>query len=335
MLRLLISVSLFVVWPFIEAVERPIVGVFTRINEEGEHYIAASYIKWLESAGMRAIPIHSEDTRGEDLRDMFGQINGVLFPGGAGRTGLQVARNLWEMANELNEQGSHFPIWGTCLGFEIMIELASSRGPSSLQRDFHANDVSLLLEFTKYGIENSSMFADADIREITSEQKVAYNHHQMGIEPEHFMADEGIRDLFEVTSISHDLNGRPFVSSMEARDTTMYPYYAVQWHPEKNNFEFGTLPGTDIHYAKGICHSADAIRVSQALANFFSEEVRKNDHRYFDVERFPLVWNYELKQGVEFEQYFVIPRSFNNIYQQDYEKNGKIATNYLRSRVVR
>ena len=126
-----------------------------------------------------------------------------------------------------------------------------------------------------------------------------------------------------------------FVSLVMPRTRGYLSHYdQVQWHPEKNNFEFGTLPGTDIHYAKGICHSADAIRVSQALANFFSEEVRKNDHRYLDVERFPLVWNYELKQGVEFEQYFVIPRSFNNIYQQDYEKNGKIATNYLRSRVI-
>ena len=40
-----------------------------------------------------------------------------------------------------------------------------------------------------------------------------------------------------------------------------YPIYGVQWHPEKNPFEWTT--------AENIPHSADAILAAQFVANFF------------------------------------------------------------------
>ena len=45
---------------------------------------------------------------------------------------------------------------------------------------------------------------------------------------------------------------------------TKYPFYGVQWHPEKNNFEWTTR--------EGINHSDHAVAVSQATGNFFVEE---------------------------------------------------------------
>ena len=86
-------------------------------------------------------------------------------------------------------------------------------------------------------------------------------------------------------------------------------YLKVQWHPEKNNFEYGTLDGTDIPYVKGIRHTTDSIRVSQHLANLFVTETRRSQHEYYDAKRFPLVWNYTMKSGHEFEQYFVVSES--------------------------
>jgi gamma-glutamyl hydrolase len=44
-------------------------------------YIAASYVKFVESHGARAVPVNyyaSDD----DIDTLFGSLNGVLFPGG-------------------------------------------------------------------------------------------------------------------------------------------------------------------------------------------------------------------------------------------------------------
>lgn len=44
----------------------------------------------------------------------------------------------------------------------------------------------------------------------------------------------------------------------------MYPIYGVQWHPEKNGFEWDT--------DENIPHSEQAVAVMQAMANFFVQE---------------------------------------------------------------
>ncbi len=43
-----------------------------------------------------------------------------------------------------------------------------------------------------------------------------------------------------------------------------YPFYAIQFHPEKNGFEWTTK--------EDIPHSESAVSVMQALANFFVQE---------------------------------------------------------------
>ena len=45
--------------------------------------------------------------------------------------------------------------------------------------------------------------------------------------------------MFHITSTNVDTQNRSFVSTIEAKD---YPFYGVQYHPEKNNFEYGFLP---------------------------------------------------------------------------------------------
>jgi hypothetical protein len=45
-------------------------------------FLAASYVKYVESAGGRVVPISSMSTKGE-LTEMFGKLNGLLVPGEA------------------------------------------------------------------------------------------------------------------------------------------------------------------------------------------------------------------------------------------------------------
>ena len=146
--------------------------------------------------------------------------------GGGDGQGMKVAREMWDLAKVANENGDRFPVWGTCLGFEWMLQLAAD-DEEVLQSGFLANDVSLRLEFTEYGIHGSKMFADEELRDICASDAVSYNHHQKGIEPDSLSSNLNLSSMFEITSISYDSNGRAFVSSMEAKDFETYPFYAV------------------------------------------------------------------------------------------------------------
>jgi hypothetical protein len=73
----------------------------------------------------------------------------ILFPGGAANFCASggygdAARHLYNGAILKNSQGDYFPVWGTCLGFELLIYLAN--GNKSILTDCDAENVALPLE---------------------------------------------------------------------------------------------------------------------------------------------------------------------------------------------
>lgn len=75
------------------------------------------------------------------------------------------------------------------------------------------------------------------------------------------LAKVNLQNTFRIISYNHDLNGIKFISALEH---VGMPFYAVQFHPEKNNFEWIKKENTP--------HSSNAIRISQYFANFFVDE---------------------------------------------------------------
>ena len=51
-----------------------------------------------------------------------------------------------------------------------------------------------------------------------------------------------------------------------------YPFYATQWHPEKNIFEWTRK--------ESINHSPNAIAIAQFMSTFFVNEARKNRFKF-------------------------------------------------------
>lgn len=198
---------------------------------------------------------------------------------------------------------------------------------------YDTDSISLTVNVTDYGKTESKLFAEGscgrDIIDIATNKPVTYNHHHDGITPEILEADEEANNMFVITSTSVAPNGLRFVSSMEARDFETYPYYGVQWHPEKNGFEHSAQPGTDISFNTVIDRSLDAIFVSDVLVDRFITEVRKSAHVYTDVDRFPLIWNYEIGQSIKFEQLYFIPSLTTVIdkkqQQHEHEKGGDVS----------
>lgn len=75
--------------------------------------------------------------------------------------------------------------------------------------------------------------------------------------------------------------------AQEAKD---YPFYGVQWHPEKNVWELGMSP--DGMPYEAIPHTVEAIDTTLYMAKQLLLEARKNDHAFPDqaTESAALIW---------------------------------------------
>lgn len=61
----------------------------------------------------------------ESLNLKLEQIDGILFPGGDGNY-IETASFLLKRVVEINENGGYMPLWGTCLGFEAILNITDS-----------------------------------------------------------------------------------------------------------------------------------------------------------------------------------------------------------------
>jgi len=269
------------------ATERPIIGVvsqwyrpnyFPGLLEADNHtsYIAASYVKWLEAAGAQVVPIIISIDDNEDLteyfQEVFAGINGLLIPGGAtsiAHSGYADASNaFFKMAKEANLAGDFFPIWGTCLGFEMMVLMANEGKP--YRAACNSTEQALPLELEE-GWEESRLLGGASnevIDQLTS-LPVTVNFHRWCLTRENFTRD-AMDNFWSLLSVNSDLEGMEFISTLEAKE---FPFYATQFHPEKNMFEWAP-------WHTSIPHSREATSVSLYMVEYFVEEARKSSHQF-------------------------------------------------------
>jgi hypothetical protein len=73
------------------------------------------------------------------------------------------------------------------------------------------------------------------------------------------LKESAVAEEWRILSVT-SYEGFEFISSIEHK---VYPFYGVQFHPEKNAFEWGI---------ESIPHSAEAILVDQFYGNFFLNE---------------------------------------------------------------
>ncbi|XP_068221314.1 gamma-glutamyl hydrolase-like [Palaemon carinicauda] len=120
---------------------RPIIGILSQEppddllellpDQNYTSFIDACYIKYIESAGGRAVPILiNQDTSYYEY--IASSVNGILFPGGdvsmTNSSGYGMAgQTLYELAVEAYIKGAPLPVWGTCLGQEMILYLAGGQ----------------------------------------------------------------------------------------------------------------------------------------------------------------------------------------------------------------
>ncbi|XP_003968229.2 gamma-glutamyl hydrolase [Takifugu rubripes] len=268
-----------------ESNDRPIIGILAQeVRSPSPYisYIAASYVKTLESAGARVVPVMVNQTE-EEYKALFNSINGILFPGGRSNlvTSLYArsAKIFYDLAIEANDRGDYFPVWGTCLGFEELTYL--TLGKLVLTRN-NMRDVALPLNFTD-DAKGSRMFKGfpADLMTDLASESLTANSHKWSLAMSSYNSNVELKKFYKVLSTNSD-GTLEFVSTIEAYS---YPIYGTQWHPEKNPFEF---------LKAYIPHSPSAVRTTFYMAEFFVSEARKNKHHFQSEaeEQKALIYNY-------------------------------------------
>jgi len=264
----------------------PLIGVFS-LPVSGPHapqicdgnassceMLPASYVRFIESAGGQVVPINI-DTTDEDMNHLIDSLNGFLFTGGPDmdppRHVQQVLRRS-RQAHEEDDAGG-IPVWGTCLGFEWMIQAVA---PEALEAGFNASNVNLPLQLQP-AASSSRLLGQApqSVLDALTLHRTAFNNHHRGVRPEAWKLPVLNRTL-QILATSLDEDGKTFVSAVEGVDGL--PWFGVQFHPEKNIFEHGLA--ADGRPVEDIPHSPQAVLMTQYLANFFVEQARGNSRSF-------------------------------------------------------
>lgn len=209
-------------------------------------------------SGAMVIPVHYESSE-EELTALFAQMNGLLFPGGNdilnGTRYYNASAFLFRKAMEANNKGDYFPVWGTCLGFEFMNIVVA--GNIDVLTHFDAENISLPVHFTSYADSSRLLNFQSEedriaMMEWLGNNDVTENYHHYGISVDLFNENSLLSDFYFNIGSSTDRNGLDFVTAIEAKQ---YPFYALQFHPERSLFEWSPTENID--------HSANTVASSQ------------------------------------------------------------------------
>jgi len=299
--------------------DQPIIGILTvgPTSDDCPTYLTMSgiggcftsfYVKWIEMAGGRVVPIPYNAPESE-LDFLFNSVNGILFTGGelaltTTSPYYKTAYYLYARTLAANDVQDYFPLWGTCMGFQMLTILTSQNISVLSLNAFDSQNLSIPLDYTSEA-PKSRMFgtAPADVVNILGTEPVTTNLHTDGVKPDDFYGNTAFNTFYSVLSTNVDRQNLPFISTIEGR---VVPVYGTQWHPERNQFEWST--GLNIN------HSPDAIHAMQYMADFFVDEARRNTHSFSNdtLENQWLIYNwnpiYMGSGGYQVYQFDTLPK---------------------------
>eukprot|EP00256_Glycine_max_P066320 XP_025980915.1 gamma-glutamyl hydrolase 2 isoform X2 [Glycine max] len=240
--------------PVIGIVSHPGDGASGRLsNATGASYIAASYVKFVEAAGARVVPLIYTEPPEKLLKKIL----------------------------EKNDAGDHFPLFATCLGFELITMIISQ--DNNILEEFSASNQASTLQFVENANIGESVFQrfPPELLGKMSTDCLVMQNHRYGISPGKLLNNPKLSSFFEILTTCTDEDDKVYVSTVRSQN---YPVTGFQWHPEKNAFEWGS---------PRIPHTEDAIQITQYVANFLVSEARKSLNRPVAQELLDnLIYNY-------------------------------------------
>ena len=245
---LLIAIPIIIgLVPGSTANDRPIIGVLVQeISQVFEMmypgrydaYIAASYVKWVESGGARVIPIWTG--RDENYyKNLMLKINGVLLPGGNidkyEKGGYaEAAEYIVNIAEEFNSIKDYFPIFGIGLGMDYMLFLANDGNDMTV--DCNVESLSFSLVLGKKSATQSALYNSSSdhIKKMMTTHPVSVLNAKKCYTKDYFEKSKLVKQWIPF-SYNYDQKGTMIITSVEH---TIFPFYGTLFHSEKIPFEW-------------------------------------------------------------------------------------------------
>ena len=174
-----------------------------------------------------------------------------------------------------------FPIWGTCLGHQLLAFLSNNLTyPLTAVR----GQTAVLNTIKFVTADKGTLFSDMSdklISKVTTGQGIAYFNHHWAVSRDTYDNNKNLNGFWKLIGETTSSYNEKFVSVWEARK---YPFYGVQFHPEKAIFEWKVY--SDKSY--------DSIEMTQIIANRFIEKARQSKNVYTSESEFEStnIYNY-------------------------------------------
>lgn len=239
--------------------------------------VSANYAQFARVEDAEFFPVLLSDPIDLIIRQLR-YLDGLLLPGGAPgfqflegtrnregdlRVRLNLRRRYFRKADQVIESAKFinrtlrpFALFGICLGFEMML-LNESRFRVPLQKVENQNvnlPVRLRPDAGRFGRWAREHEPGLDAVLAAGPQ---FFYNSKGVSVQSFEADRRLSQNYRVLS-EFESGGRRFVGAVEHRD---FPFFGLQFHPEKNLFDASAYFQAD--------HSPASQRVARLFQSYF------------------------------------------------------------------
>lgn len=209
---------------------------------QAQSYLDKAYVSWVQLSGANAVVIPYNTT---ELAAYMSSVHGIVWVGGGientkthspkqYRELLHVFRRIYEYAVRENDKGHYFPLWGTCLGFDILAMMPEHVDHDCFKRIQHAHKFRLApLVFT--GPSRLRRAVPLNLQRDLASAPCVRHVHEYGFD----ITSEHTRKLtryLKIVSVDEADDGTKFMNMFEFKN---YPFYGSQWHPEKPLTDLG------------------------------------------------------------------------------------------------
>ncbi len=188
-------------------------------------------------SGAQVVPVFSYTKDKAYFDNLLPQLNGILFPGGADIININ---NIWtknadyilKYAIEQNRNGTVFPVWGTCRGWELLAYLTSGYDSNVLSPVKNETNIKNIISIS----EPTYLFSELSQKLKTSLESgagILFFDHKCAVSTAYYESNEIFKNFWNITSTTTSSYSETFISGAESKE---FPIYAVQFHPEKNPF---------------------------------------------------------------------------------------------------